>query len=306
MRLEKMAYHLTTPASGKSAMRPENRACGFSRNDCNLPLENRLRCPELRRKSRATPTIFTPGIPHWPSRDPNEENWSTGEFNEYTYIRNEGIGDFDILGRESASQKRDRAAERNTTRINNQVSNQNQKITDNVGGNRPPSLLEPSAPSTNPQSAFGNAVILLFQYGGRVAKDLANDQAFENAVQECKKLLANSPCTGDRCNSCDITYMVRDSPAIPAGGGNGVREFAKATARPCLKCWEPRPPGLWPQGGPGLPPQMKLKHKAIGVLPDYYVNIEEPWWKRVLWSEQFWFTIEYECIQFGQGLGEVK
>jgi hypothetical protein len=51
---------------------------------------------------------------------------------------------------------------------------------------------------------------------------------------------------------------------------------------------------------------MKLKHKAIGVLPDYYVNIEEPWWKRVLWSEQFWFTIEYECIQFGQGLGEVK
>ena len=95
LRLEKMAYHLTTPASGKSAMRPKNRVWGFSRNDRNSPLENRRRCPELRRKSRPTPTIFTPGIPQWPSRDPIGER---GGVNLYGFVGNRPLGWIDDSG----------------------------------------------------------------------------------------------------------------------------------------------------------------------------------------------------------------
>ena len=97
LRLEKMACNLTKPTPGNSAMRPKNRVWGVSRNDRNLPLENRLRCPELRRKSGPTPTFFTPGIPQWPSRDPIEER---GGLNLYGFISNDGAGRSDFLGRE--------------------------------------------------------------------------------------------------------------------------------------------------------------------------------------------------------------
>ena len=95
LRLEKMACNLTKPTPGNSAMRPKNRVWGVSRNDRNLPLENRLRCPELRRKSGPTPTFFTPGIPQWPSRDPIEEG---GGVNLYGFVRNDGIDWVDLLG----------------------------------------------------------------------------------------------------------------------------------------------------------------------------------------------------------------
>ena len=91
-----MAYTLTAPSSGNSAMRPKNRAWGFSRNDRNLPLENGLRCPELRQKSRPSPTVFTSGIPQWPSRDPIEEE---GGENLYGFVGNAGEGWLDFLGR---------------------------------------------------------------------------------------------------------------------------------------------------------------------------------------------------------------
>ena len=76
-------------------MRPKNRVWGSSRNDRNSPLENRRRCPELRRKSRPTPTIFTPGIPQWPSRDPIEEE---GGLNLYGFVGNDGIAHVDKFG----------------------------------------------------------------------------------------------------------------------------------------------------------------------------------------------------------------
>ena len=95
LRLEKMAYHLTARASGKTAMRPKYRVRGFSRNDRDLPLESRRRCPELRRKSRPTPTIFTPGIPQWPSRDPIGED---GGMNLYGFVRNDSENWVDFLG----------------------------------------------------------------------------------------------------------------------------------------------------------------------------------------------------------------
>ena len=99
---EPMAHNLSVPAPGKTAMRPKNRVWGFSRNDRNLPLENRLRCPELRRKSRPTPTNFTPGIPQWPSRDPIEED---GGVNLYGFVGNDGIGRREYLGLVAADPK---------------------------------------------------------------------------------------------------------------------------------------------------------------------------------------------------------
>jgi hypothetical protein len=90
-----MAYNHTARAPGKSALRPKNRIWGFSRDGCNLSLDDRLRCQEPRRKSRATPTFFTPGIPHWPSRDPIEEN---GGFNLYGFVGNDGVNSLDLLG----------------------------------------------------------------------------------------------------------------------------------------------------------------------------------------------------------------
>ena len=95
LRLEEMANNLTKPTPGKPAMRPKNRVWGFSRNDRVLPLENRRRCPELRRKSHPTATIFTSGIPQWPSRDPIEEE---GGLNLYGFVGNDGLNDTDVLG----------------------------------------------------------------------------------------------------------------------------------------------------------------------------------------------------------------
>ena len=98
LRLEMMAYNLTKPTPGRSAMRPKNRIWGFSRNGRIFPLAALRQRPEPRRKSRPTPTIFTPGIPQWPSRDPMEDNWETGEFNEYAFIINEAVAAWDYLG----------------------------------------------------------------------------------------------------------------------------------------------------------------------------------------------------------------
>ncbi len=97
LQLEKMAYNLTARVSGKSALRPKNRVWGVSANDRILQLDNRLRCPELRRKSRPTPTIFTPGIPQWPSRDPIGEE---GGLNGYGFLGNRPLGSVDRLGLE--------------------------------------------------------------------------------------------------------------------------------------------------------------------------------------------------------------
>ena len=84
-------------------MRPKNRAWGFSRNDRNLPLENGLRCPELRQKSRPSPTVFTSGIPQWPSRDPIGEE---GGLNLYGFVGNDGVNKWDLLGMEVPFSKR--------------------------------------------------------------------------------------------------------------------------------------------------------------------------------------------------------
>jgi hypothetical protein len=60
-----------------------------------LPLESSRRCQEPRRESRPTLTIFTPGIPQWPSRDPIEE---VGGVNLYGFVGNDGVNWWDYLG----------------------------------------------------------------------------------------------------------------------------------------------------------------------------------------------------------------
>ncbi|MCF7732565.1 MAG: hypothetical protein K9N23_12810 [Akkermansiaceae bacterium] len=43
---------------------------------------------------------YDPLTGRWPSRDPMEENWATGEFNEYAYIISDAINGTDFLGLE--------------------------------------------------------------------------------------------------------------------------------------------------------------------------------------------------------------
>jgi hypothetical protein len=90
-----MAYNLTKPTPGKPAMRPKNRVWGFSPKRRFYPLGSRRQLPEPRRKSRPTPTIFTPGIPQWPSRDPIGER---GGVNLYGFVGNDGVDSVDVLG----------------------------------------------------------------------------------------------------------------------------------------------------------------------------------------------------------------
>ena len=92
---EKMAHILTARASGKSAMRPEYRVWGFSRNGRIYQIGSRRQRPELRSKLRPTPTFFTPGIPQWPSRDPIGEE---GGVNLYGFSFNNCITRIDPLG----------------------------------------------------------------------------------------------------------------------------------------------------------------------------------------------------------------
>ena len=76
-------------------MRPKNRVWGFSAKRRIYSIESRPQSPELRQKSRPTPTFFTVGIPQWPSRDPIEED---GGVNLYGFVGNDGVGKLDIMG----------------------------------------------------------------------------------------------------------------------------------------------------------------------------------------------------------------
>ena len=90
-----MAPNLTARAPGKSAMRPRNRVWGFSAGRRFYQLGSSRQRPEPRRKSGPTPTVFTPGIPQWPSRDPIEEE---GGVNLYGFVGDSPLGRLDLLG----------------------------------------------------------------------------------------------------------------------------------------------------------------------------------------------------------------
>jgi len=93
--LEPMGYNLTIPTPGKSAMRPENRVWGVSPKRRVYQIGSRRQRPESRRNPCPTLTIFTSGIPQWPSRDPIEEE---GGLNLYGFVGNDGVNAIDYIG----------------------------------------------------------------------------------------------------------------------------------------------------------------------------------------------------------------
>jgi hypothetical protein len=90
-----MAHNHTARAPGKSALRPKNRVWGFSPERRFYQIGSRRQRPELRPKLRPTLTYFTPGMPHWPSRDPIGER---GGLNLYGFVGNLAIGRIDMFG----------------------------------------------------------------------------------------------------------------------------------------------------------------------------------------------------------------
>ncbi len=95
LRLEKMGHNLTARASGKSALRPKDRVWGFSSEHRFYPLGSRRQRPELRSKPCLTLTIFAPGIPQWPSRDPIGEG---GGLNIYEFLGDDPVNGTDVFG----------------------------------------------------------------------------------------------------------------------------------------------------------------------------------------------------------------
>jgi hypothetical protein len=92
---EAMARNLTAPTLSSSEMRQKSRVWDFSPTRRFQLIGNRRLRSEPRRKSRPTLTIFTSGIPQWPSRDPIEEQ---GGYNLYGFIGNDGVDWWDLLG----------------------------------------------------------------------------------------------------------------------------------------------------------------------------------------------------------------
>ena len=97
-----MAYYATSPYALEGDPTPENRVWGFFADPNKSRLPNRLQSPEPLRRNRVTTTRTVSGIPVWPSRDPIEER---GGVNLYGFVRNDGVGKWDILGLDEDARK---------------------------------------------------------------------------------------------------------------------------------------------------------------------------------------------------------
>jgi hypothetical protein len=95
---QQVAYTLTARAPGASNLTAKNCVWDFFANSNKPRPANRRQSPQPRRKIRPTPTKNASGIPYWPSRDPIGENWNTGEYNEYAFIKNGPVDSIDVLG----------------------------------------------------------------------------------------------------------------------------------------------------------------------------------------------------------------
>ena len=272
-----MAYTLTAPSSGNSAMRPKIRVWGSSQYDRNFPLENRPRWQEPRPKSRPTLTNFTPGIPQWPSRDPIGER---GGVNLYGFVWNDATSNSDYLGRER--QNSGPSANRMNTPYQ---PNNNRTLMDwpvSSPGNRPSSPNDPNTPSTDTPNAIVGAVLI----GQSLMRAEADKHAVEQAVAECVKALSDSPCKGLACNSCLATYFRKfDMAGTPL-----VLEFAFVTPRSCINCAQKYPRGehhMVGRFGPGLPKGAKIKVPGVGVLDPIWVD-----------DDGNSFSVSSTCIDF--------
>ena len=93
-----MAYFSTEPASERRDPTGKNRVWDFYRFPNETHPAKRRQPAQPRLKIRPTAMKTASGIPCWPSRDPIGENWGTGEYNEYAFIKNDAEDAIDVLG----------------------------------------------------------------------------------------------------------------------------------------------------------------------------------------------------------------
>ena len=224
--------------------------------------------------------------------------------NLYGFVGNDGVNVWDRLGWEPQGPTQDRNGSWHAER-GSSGGRGGQFITPPSNNVTPSNSIDPSrgvqgggsnSPSERGSSAStgaGDAIASGAVYISNATRRGADRSARGLAIAECEKLLADSPCSGFRCNSCDVTYRRDFNP----DGTALARIFASAVARPCQRCTEERSPGFYSSGGPGLPPRMEEKYPASGLNSAIYVNIpDESFFKWLFNSDQFSFTIENECI----------
>jgi len=78
---------------------PQNRVGNFFGGVGDRAGKNRLSTRKGIGENGPTLTIIASGRPVWPNRDPIGENWRTGEFNGYAFVRNQTPNYIDVLGR---------------------------------------------------------------------------------------------------------------------------------------------------------------------------------------------------------------
>jgi len=175
---------------------------------------------------------YDPLTGRWPSRDPIEANWATGEFNEYAFVRNSGVGDFDILGRESADQKRARAAERNADNVNNRLNNQNRINTSNVRGNNP--AADNEAASLPGSIAASVAELAKWTHDEMERYMLVGD--YQEGLDMCEKQVSTwgpNKRLGDCC-CCVISVLYLIDPATgDYMSAPGIPPRGTVVAKPC-------------------------------------------------------------------------
>ena len=105
-----MAYCVTESHQRKTHPTAKNRVWGFFGEAAEMHREKSAAAKQPRRGDRPSTTKLASGVRfygyryydpvtgRWPSRDPIEENWRTGEFNVYGFILNKSVNLVDVLG----------------------------------------------------------------------------------------------------------------------------------------------------------------------------------------------------------------
>jgi RHS repeat-associated protein len=220
---------------------------------------------------------YDPLTGRWPSRDPIGEK---GGLNLYAFVLNDGVNDYDILGREPAAQAAATAAARNQA---NQAGRANNPVASNAYNRGAAAADEAASPPGNIPSAAAAAA----QAAANILRNAADDAAENDARTECEKLLAGTPCKEALCpNSCRVSYIRHYNPSsIPLS-----RIFKYAVARPCKSCAQSDDPGssMSAAGGPGFPSGTRVKVPQVGVIPPIYTD-----------SDNNSFAIENDCLDIG-------
>ena len=96
-----MAYFSTATAPERRNVTEKDRVWDFFRLSSETHPASRRQPAQPRRKIRPTATKSASGIPYWPSRDPIGE---MGGLNLYGFVGNDGVNQWDILGKTPISQ----------------------------------------------------------------------------------------------------------------------------------------------------------------------------------------------------------